>query len=69
MTTYAIAYNPTAEPGVPVYLPISDLAQTLTYDGSNNITSIQVSYQSFTFTQTFTYTGSNVTAISPWTVS
>ena len=49
-----------------ILLPIDSLAQTLGYDGSNNLTTITVTYNGITYVQTMTYVGSNVTAISQW---
>lgn len=47
-------------------IPLDSLAQTLGYDGSNNLTTITVSYDGNTYIQTFTYVGSNLTGISAW---
>lgn len=54
----------TQSPGS-IQLPISDLAQVLTYSG-NFISTITVVYQDVTYVQTFTNDGTNITDISQW---
>lgn len=47
-------------------LPVADLNTTLTYDGSNNLQTMSVTYQGTVYVKTFTYVGSNCTNISAW---
>ena len=49
-------------------LPLSSLARTMTYDVSNRLLTISVTYQGVVYTQTYTYTGSNPnpTTIGPF---
>lgn len=47
-------------------LPIGDLAQTFTYDGTF-VETITVVYRGVTYVQTFTNDGTNITDISVWT--
>lgn len=49
--------------GVP--LPVYDCALTFTYD-MGNITEMTTVYKGVTYKQTFTYSGSDITAISIW---
>lgn len=58
------AETPVATNGVA--LPVNSLSQTLGYDGSGNVTSMQVTYEGVTYTQTLTYTGGKLTNISRW---
>lgn len=46
-----------------VFVPVGSLVQTLGYDGSNNLTTITVTYLGHTYVQTFTYTGGNLTGV------
>lgn len=47
-------------------LPLNDLAQTFTYDGTF-VETITVVYREVTYVQTFTNDGTNITGISVWT--
>ena len=49
-----------------VQIPIGDLEQTFTYNATPSVTSISVVYRTFTYVQTFTYSGPNVINISQW---
>lgn len=57
-----IGYNVVASDGVG--LPLDSLAQTMSYNGSNQLLTITVSYKSNTYIQTYTYTSSNLTGVS-----
>ena len=46
-------------------IPVYDCALTFTYV-AGNITELITVYQGVTYKQTFTYTGSDITAISIW---
>lgn len=46
-------------------LPLSSLAQTLTYDG-DLVATVTVSYQGVTYIQTMTNDGTNITNVSNW---
>lgn len=46
-------------------LPIDDLPQVLTYTGAL-VSTITVEYYGNSYVKTYTYTGSNATAISGW---
>ncbi len=50
-------------------VPVDSLAQTMTYNGSNQLSTIAVSYMNHTYTQTYTYTSGYVTGISQWVMS
>ncbi len=47
-----------------VLVPVDSLAQTMGYDGSNNLTTVTVTYLGNVYVQTLTYTGSNLTGVS-----
>jgi hypothetical protein len=49
-------------------LPIGDLAQVLGYDGSNNLTTVTVVFNTKTYIQTLTYTSGNLTGVSKFVV-
>jgi len=49
-----------------VDVPVDSLDQTFVYNG-DNIDYIQVVYRGITYRQTYTYSGSTITAISDWT--
>lgn len=49
-----------------VDLPIDNLEQNFTYNGSGLVETISVEYQTIEYIQTFTYAGSKVTEISQW---
>lgn len=46
-------------------IPIDSVGVDFGYTGSN-ITSMTVVYQGITYVKTVTYSGNNVTSISPW---
>lgn len=54
--------------GVMVQLPLANLTQVFGYDGSNNLVTITVEYQNETYVQTLTWTGGNMTNITPFEV-
>jgi hypothetical protein len=51
-----------------VGLPLDNLAQSFTYDGSGNLSTVTVVYNGVTYRQTFTYTAGRLTQASSWGV-
>lgn len=47
-----------------VLVPFDSLEQNFTYDGSGNLSTIWVTYNGHTYTQTLTYTSGNLSKIS-----
>ena len=57
-----IGFNAIASDGVG--LPLDSLAQTFTYNGSNQELTDTVTYKGNTYVRTKTYTGGNLTGVS-----
>lgn len=54
--------------GIMVALPVPNLNQEFEYDGSGNLITITVVYQTETYIQTLTWEGGNMTNITPFVV-
>lgn len=59
---WEVSSSPVASDGV--VIPMAAVAQAFAYNGSNQITTITVSYKGNVYVQTYTYTGGNLTGIS-----
>jgi hypothetical protein len=59
---WEISSSPVASDGT--ILPLASLAQAMAYNGSNQLLTITVVFNSKTYVQTYTYTSNNLTGIS-----